>query len=133
MFVVVPLTLDKRTMSDLTAVDYKWLGERPALLVRAMVLADKTLFIAGPPDIADEKEAWGRFFEPEIRAGLDEQIAALEGRKGALLRAVSASDGQELSEYNLESPPVWDGMAAANGRLYVAMKNGRILCFGGNE
>ncbi len=126
-------SLSNYSMSDLTAVDYKWLSERPALLVRAMVLADKTLFIAGPPDIADEKEAWGRFFEPEIRAELDEQIAALEGRKGALLRAVSASDGKKLSEYNLESPPVWDGMAAANGRLYVAMKNGKILCFGGNE
>ena len=26
-----------------------------------------------------------------------------------------------------------DGMAAANGRLYLATKYGRILCFAGNE
>jgi len=31
----------------------------------------------------------------------------------------------------LESVPAWDGMAAANGRLYLSMKNGRVLYMAG--
>ena len=58
-------------------------------------------------------------------------LGAFEGRKGALLWVISASDGRKLAEYNLESGPVWDGMAAAGGRLYLSMKNGRVLCLGG--
>lgn len=53
----------------------------------------------------------------------------LESRQGAVLYAVSASDGEKLAEYKLDSLPVWDGMAAANGRLYLAMKDGKVLCF----
>jgi outer membrane protein assembly factor BamB len=117
--------------ADLTAVDYTWLDEHLPLLVRAMVLANKTLFIAGPPVVVDEQKVWGYLPESPIRAQLDEQSAALEGQKGALLWVVSASNGEKLAEYNLESVPVWDGMVAANGRLYLSMKNGKILCFGG--
>ena len=102
-------------------------------MARAMVLAGKTLFVAGPPDVVDEKDAWGRFLEPNTRAKLDEQVAALAGQKGALLWAVSADDGKKLAEFKLDSPPVFDGMVAANGRLYLAMKDGNILCFGGKQ
>jgi len=34
-----------------------------------------------------------------------------------------------MAEYKLDSLPVWDGMAAANGRLYLATKSGKVLCF----
>ncbi|MCK5270375.1 MAG: hypothetical protein KAJ46_06305, partial [Sedimentisphaerales bacterium] len=51
------------------------------------------------------------------------------GRKGALLWAVSASDGKKLNEYKLGALPVWDGMATAYGRLYLSLKNGRVQCF----
>ncbi|MEA3225238.1 MAG: hypothetical protein U9Q07_04745 [Planctomycetota bacterium] len=40
---------------------------------------------------------------------------------------MSASNGEKLSEQSLDSPPVWDGMAAANGRLYVSLENGSLL------
>jgi outer membrane protein assembly factor BamB len=98
-----------------------------------MVLANTTLFIAGPPDVVDEEEAFYNPNDEKIQAKLAEQNAALGGRKGGLLLVVSASDGKKLTEYKLESIPVWDGMAAANGRLYLATKNGKILCFAGNE
>ena len=49
--------------------------------------------------------------------------------QGVLLYAASASDGWKLAEYKLDSLPVRDGMAAANGRLYLATKNGKVLCF----
>jgi len=108
-------------------VRYHWTREIP-LLVRAMVLTDGTLFIAGPPDVVDEEAARRQFSETEIQAKLAEQAAALDGRKGALLWAVSPSDGKRLSERRLASPPVWDGMAAAGGRLYIALRSGQLVC-----
>ncbi len=81
--------------------------------VRAMVLADKVLFVAGLSAEASD--------EPAERS---------EDRR-ALLMVVSASDGTELAQYELDSSPVFDGIAAANGRLYLSMENGRVLCMAG--
>ena len=53
------------------------------------------------------------------------------GKKGALLWAVATADGKKLAEYKLDSVPVFNGMAAANGRLYLVTKDGKILCFTG--
>jgi len=108
---------------------YHWSQTIP-LYARAMVLADKTLFLAGPPDMVNEEEAFDNFGDSMTQAMLAQQSDALDGRKGTLLWAVSASDGKKLTEYRLASVPVWDGMAAANGRLYIAMKNGQVLCLG---
>lgn len=91
----------------------KW-SVRAPVRIRAMVLADKTLFVAGPPDVLDP----------------DDPLGAFEGRKGALLWAMSASDGKELAEYKLDSPPVFDGMIAAGGRLYISTRDGRLICMG---
>jgi len=120
-------------LSARSAASFNWLDEEPSLHVRAMVLANKTLFIAGPPDVVDEEEAFYNPNDENVLARLDKQSAALEGQNGALLLVVSASDGEKLAEYKLDSPPVFDGMAAANGRLYLATKNGKILCFAGNS
>ena len=40
-------------------------------------------------------------------------------------------DGSKLSEMDLSSPPVFDGMIAAAGRLYLATVDGEILCLAG--
>ncbi len=120
-------------VEDRSAVNFKWSRGDPPLQVRAMVLADKTLFMAGPPDVVDEEQAFYRPDDAEIQTKLHEQTAALEGQKGALLWVVSASEGQRLAQYELESLPVWDGMAAANGRLYLATKGGKVLCYRGKE
>jgi len=111
-------------------IAYRWSQETP-LHVRAMVLAGKTLFIAGPPDVLDEEKAFDGLGDAALRAKLEEQAASLAGKKGALLLAVSASDGGKLAEYRLESPPEWDAMAAANGRLYFSTTDGKVLCFTG--
>ncbi len=113
-------------------VKYHWSCDVP-LTVRAMVLADKTLFVAGPPDVADEEQAMRDLTAPETRRRLSEQSTALAGGKGALLWAVSASDGSRLKEYHLETTPVWDGMIAACGRLYVATTGGQVLCMTGGR
>jgi len=79
--------------------------------VRAMVLADKVLFVAGPN-------------AGNGPVGRDEN-------QGALLMAISASDGTELARYQLDSSPIFDGMAAANGRLYLSLENGHVFCMAG--
>ena len=118
----------KRVTSSLSALDYRWTSKVP-LLVTAMVVADKTMFIAGPPDIIRTEEKLGE--GALTLENPQEAPASWKGKKGSLLRAVSVIDGKKLAEYNLESIPVWDGMAATNGRLYLSMKNGRILCLSG--
>jgi outer membrane protein assembly factor BamB len=89
----------------------KWAVQIP-IRVCAMVLADNRLYIAGPPDVV----------------GRDDPMAAFEGRLGGKLLVVSASDGEKLAEYELDSPPVLDGMMAARGRLYIATTDGRLIC-----
>jgi hypothetical protein len=75
-----------------------------------MVLAGKILFAAGP--LADP----------------DNGPQAPGDNREALLMAISASDGTELAQYQLDSPPVFDGMAATYGRLHISMMDGSLLC-----
>ena len=35
-----------------------------------------------------------------------------------------------LFDLNLESAPVWDGMAAAYGKLFISCNDGTIQCYG---
>jgi len=116
-----------------SALGYQWKMDKPDIQVRAMVLADKTLFIAGPPDIVDEEEAFFALSDAEVLAQLAEQNALLEGRDGARLWAVSAKDGKKLSEFRLDSLPVWDGMIASGGKLFLTTMNGEVACLSGND
>ena len=47
---------------------------------------------------------------------------------GGVLWAASASTGEKIAQCKLDAPPVWDGMAAAHGRLYLTTADGRVLC-----
>ncbi|MBN2318146.1 MAG: PQQ-binding-like beta-propeller repeat protein [Acidobacteria bacterium] len=114
-----------------TAVQFKWKIDEPPLRARAMVLADNTLFVAGPPDIVDEEAAFFALDEEAVRRKLAEQSELLRGKEGALLWAVSAADGKKLSEYKLDSLPVWDGMVASGGSLYLATMTGEVACYSG--
>ncbi len=91
----------------------KWQAKVP-IRARAMVLADKTLFIAGPPDKIDPADP----------------LATFEGRGGALLRAVSTTDGGKLAQFPLDAQPVFDGLIAAGGKLYMTMQDGTVRCWG---
>ncbi len=118
----------KLGVEELSAADTKWSHTKPPLIVRAMVLAGGTLFVAGPPDVLDEEAAVKRRWDDDVQQQLAEQDAALEGRRGASLWSLSAADGKRLAELKLESMPVWDGMAAAGGRLYLSTADGKVLC-----
>jgi outer membrane protein assembly factor BamB len=114
-----------------TFVEHHWQRFVP-LYARAMAMAGKTILIAGPPDIIDEEAAFERLIKKDatIQAELAEQNAALEGQRGAKLMAISMDDGKAIQEIKLDVPPVWDGMAIAQGRVYLATLDGRVLCFG---
>ena len=43
--------------------------------------------------------------------------------------AFSASTGEKLAEYKLNAAPVWDSIAVAQGRLYIATQDGNLHCF----
>ena len=104
-----------------------------ALEARGMVLAGETLFVAGPPDFLGDANDVPKDYPYFIQAS-DEDLAkqdrALAGQTGGLLLAVSADDGRRLAETKLQSPPVFDGMIAANGRLYVCTMAGQVICLG---
>jgi len=95
------------------SLKYRW-AKNVNLQARAMVLADKTLFLAGPIGGVDSPSAF-------------------EGKDGIVLRAVDGRDGRKLAEHGLDAIPVHDGMAAANGRLYIATLDGRLLCLGTDD
>jgi len=111
---------------------YDWTRNIP-IFVKAMVLADDTLFVAGPPSIFDEKEEWKQIYEHTAQAKFARQAEMLQGSQGSLLWAVSAVSGEKLCEHTLQSIPVWDGMAAAYGCLYLPMENGTLICVGGQD
>ena len=57
--------------------------------------------------------------------------AAYEGRMGGSVWVCSAKDGSQISEYKLDSPAVWDGLAAANGKLFLSAVDGSVSCLAG--
>ena len=115
---------------DLTAARYGWTLDQPGLQARAMVATADQLLVAGHPDFIDERRAYRLPDDPEVHEQLQRQADALEGRCGGRLWAVSKSDGQPAARYRLASPPVFDGMAAAGGRLFLATLDGAVLCLG---
>ena len=94
----------------------KW-KSKISIRAEAMTLTDERLYLAGPPDVARAYDHWGAF----------------ENRQGGALVVVSKKDGAELSRRELGSAPVYDGLAAAGGRLFLAMKDGSVLCLGDPE
>jgi outer membrane protein assembly factor BamB len=105
-------------------------SRRVPVLARGMVASKNALLVAGPPDVVNEQKAFFRLGERATRRRLSEQVAALEGRKGASLWALAKESGKALGKWKLEAPPTWDGMAAAYGRLYLAQTDGHVLCLG---
>ena len=118
----------KFSKDDLAAIGLNWSHDAPILQVRSIAVAAQTLFVAGPPDVADEEKAFYFPNSPEVKADREKQAAALRGSQGALLQAISTRDGKTLAQYRLDALPVYDGMALAYGRLFLSLKNGQVLC-----
>ena len=96
-------------------VIYHWSRQVP-LLVRAMALARETIFAAGPI-MAPEDPGTN---EPSFDSG-----------SPAVMMAFRAADGQDLARVPLDCQPVFDGLALAYGKVFMATFDGRIVCFSG--
>ncbi len=92
-------------------ISYAWSQNVP-LLVRSMVLTEDKLLLAGPPESALTSRS------------------VFAGEEGARLAIVSTTDGKPLEQHRLDGLPVYDGMAAAGGRLFISLQDGRLTCFG---
>jgi hypothetical protein len=108
-----------------TTIRTSWRNEIP-MLVRAMVLAGDTIFLAGPADLIDEHRTLAALALPETQELLARQAAVLDGDEGALLWSVSAVDGRKLAERPLGSLPVFDGLIASGRRLYYSAADGTV-------
>ena len=97
-----------------SVAEQRWASPIP-LTGKALVLAGDTVFVAGTPVVFPA----------------DDLAKAYEGRMGGVLWAASETTGEKLGEVKLDAPPTWDGMAVANGRLYLSLNNGAVLCMGG--
>ncbi len=85
---------------------------RLRMLGRAIVLAGQTVYVAGPV----------------VKPGHGSAVLS-EGPEGVLL-AVAASDGAEQARLPLDAAPVFDSLVCAGGRLYLALRDGQVLCVG---
>jgi len=106
-----------------------WRTEVP-LYPQGMVLAGDTLFLAGPPRFDEAKtREWmntAATDDYDLPPPLREALDTFEGRNGGLLCAVNIADGTRIAEMKLDSVPVFDGLIAAGGCLYLSMKDGTV-------
>jgi hypothetical protein len=100
------------------------------ILASGLTVAQDTLFTAGPPDVLDETKPGIRTGDTlAVRKAVDDQAAALEGERGGIFLAVSKTKGEVQLRRDIDVPPVFDGLIAANGRLYLALENGTVQCW----
>jgi outer membrane protein assembly factor BamB len=92
-------------------------SETIPIRVHGMLLAREHLYLAGPPDLFPQRGAY----------------EAMIGKRGALFRVVSATDGSKLTEFKMDEVPVFDGLIAAGKRLYMSTMDGTLICWGGKK
>jgi outer membrane protein assembly factor BamB len=114
--------------------EHEWTKFVP-VFARAMVLTKDSLVVTGPPDLVDEEYALERLAakDPAIHEELRKQDEAMNGSIGGRFWVVSTKDGSRTTDFEIDALPVWDGMATAYGRIYVATTDGRVLCMGRGE
>jgi len=117
-----------------SGVNHNWTHDIP-VLARGMVLAKNIIFVAGPPDVMDEEETFERIKarDDSVNEVIAKQQAALDGNQGSVLLAISTETGETLGKYDLGYLPTWDGMAAANGNLFLSTEKGTITCLKGKK
>jgi len=89
----------------------RWQHDMP-IHVRAMALAGDKLVLVGPP-VTSPHQRW---------------FLGLDG-PGKLI-VLSAADGTKTAEVELAAEPGFDGVAVAEGKVFVAMSNQALVCLG---
>jgi outer membrane protein assembly factor BamB len=101
-------------------VRFNWSMPDPSVYATAIALTPTRLFLAGPPAIT---------VSPYKSAeAAQEDLDRWQGRKGGKVVVYATADGAVLAECPLPSQPVWDGLIATEGRLYIGLADGSIVC-----
>ena len=106
----------------------QWSTKIP-LAVRAMVKTGDVLYLAGPPDVLNEDIVFQEVHLASAEPVVAKQDAAYKGKLGSILYAVDAGSGERLASMALEEVPQFDGLIAANGKLYMSTTAGELICF----
>ncbi|MBI1375373.1 MAG: PQQ-binding-like beta-propeller repeat protein [Phycisphaera sp.] len=112
----VPLSTEVAEMPDFRKVGGEgvktvgptWTTKAP-LHPRAILRAGNTIVLAGMPD---------------------DNIEAFEGLKGGKLVLADSQTGKITGDLDLPAGPARDGMAAANGKLFITTVRGELICLG---
>ena len=107
-------------------IAYHWTRDVP-ILVRAMALAGDKLVIAGPADVLDEVASFQTISDAATQKLLAEQDAAFRGKRGATLQVVDAGSGETITQLELNSPPVFDGLIVAAGKVFLCTMDGHVV------
>jgi len=85
-----------------------------AIRGKAMAATRNCLVVAGSPSGFDA----------------DDPLAKYEDRTQGVLMVIDKTNGKPILETPMDHPPVFDGVAAANGKLFVADVSNTISCWG---
>ncbi|MFW6162599.1 MAG: PQQ-binding-like beta-propeller repeat protein [Planctomycetota bacterium] len=115
-----PFSADEKPLPDFRRIPRKQVNQcvwKKDLPVRAtaIVKAGDHLFLGAMP----------------VAIPKDDPHAAYEGRLGGMIWVVSPTDGSKVAAYKLDSPVVWDGLAAAHGALFASTEKGEVQCWRG--
>jgi hypothetical protein len=92
------------------------------LIVRAMLVA---------PDGAGGELVFSAGVVEGKNTGQWDRSARLEGPGKLLVH--NGGDGALLAEYDLPACPVFDGLSAAEGRVFIPLRNGRVACLAAQQ
>jgi len=93
-------------------IAYVW-SSRISIRAQSLLVSDNCLYLAGTRDVVDEKDPW----------------AHVEGRMGGVLAVYARADGKKLDEVPISSAPVFDGLSASNGNVFLVTRDGNIRCY----
>ncbi len=126
-----PAPSNKKRKARIRTPQFKtsWSTPMP-VLVRAMVKAGNTIFAAGPKSIVNEAQAFKDYDKVATKKQLSEQAELFAGKDGSVLWIASARDGSKIRDIKLDVLPVFDGMIAAGGKLYMSTVDGKVVSLG---
>jgi len=108
-----PSEKDKRRGTSGTKPSPSWKRVIP-FRAEALALTGDHFCLAGLPDTADKADPWGAF----------------DNRQGGILEICTKKDGSVAHSFKLKSAPVYDGMAIADGRVILSLRDGTVVCYG---
>jgi len=115
-----------------TKLNYRW-SRGVKLHAKSMLIAGDKLVIAGPPVVINEAKAYIDPLSASVQRTLREHTEVLRGSRGGVLKVVAAATGADVLEMKLDYLPAFDGMAAAEGRLFIVSQDGTVQCYAAED